>query len=206
MDQHVLIAALVFLPGWVTAHAVIEISNTFFAVLGIDFSGGVFVAAEARISAQTLFMAGSARTRPSFPVVDRKSMRFLKLRWRPGCGGVAGGAVRREKPAVKIWIGMAGDALLGCAFEYIVRMAAGAFHVDMRPGQRKGRQRVIKTCLFPILRCMAASAILPELPLVNIILDVAGGALVRCALEHTVNVAAFTRHIHMRPAQCKSRQ
>ena len=54
--------------------------------------------------------------------------------------GMALGTIGAEKlPGMGGWLGVAGQAVRGCAGEDIIGVAPGASQTHMRPGQRKGR-------------------------------------------------------------------
>lgn len=83
----------IFMPGRMAAHAVGEIADVFFLVLGRGLTGGVFVAAIAGVRLQALWMAGLAGAGSTFAMIDGECVRPAISGWRPGRRGVTGGAI-----------------------------------------------------------------------------------------------------------------
>ena len=73
-------------------------------------------------------------------------------------------------------------------------MAGGAGRVCMFAVQFERKLRVVNLRRLPAIRHMTGGALSTERALVSIIVSVTGGAVLRRALEDTVNMAAGTSH------------
>lgn len=117
------------------AQAVTKVGNTFLAVFLIHF--GAVVTGVARplgqvglvtIGAGVVFLA----------MIHGESMRAIVTRREPGGGAVAGRAsLPREHARMKNGILMASHTFTGCAFENLILVTIGAFHIHMRTIQRE---------------------------------------------------------------------
>ena len=86
---------------------------------------------------------------------------------------------------------MAARTRLWRTLEDIVGMTFGTGRVDMRAGKRKRRLAVIERCLRPVFRRVTTGAIVAELTLVFVVLQVARHAARRRALVHLIRVTGF---------------
>ena len=75
------------------------------------------------------------------------------------------------------WVRMAGDTSSGRAFELSVGMTSRAFQVGMTACQRKIGAIMIKRGVIPIIRRMTGRAIRAKLPVMLVILLMAGVAI-----------------------------
>ena len=121
----------------------------------------------------------------------------------PGRGLVTRSTLRSKLAAVCIVIGMAGIAVLRRALIDSVHMTGSALHICMTATQGKGGVVVVKRHVLPAARVMAGSTICAKLPIVLIIADMTGIAILRCALEGSICVTSRTLNIHMASAQWK---
>ena len=124
----------------------------------------------------------------------RESVRAVKLGRRPTGGGVAGGTVGAEQAQVVSLLSMARDACGGRAGEDVVDVTLGALQGQVSASQWKSRFRVVKRSRQPGVRCVAGSAIRPELPVVVIVFSVTGMAVLRRALKDVINMAGRAVH------------
>ena len=115
-------------------------------------------------------------------------------------------AIDAEQTGVIGRIGVASVAFLGRAFEYTVFVTCLAFNLGVRSGERECRQAVIEADILPAIGRMAALAVLSEAPLMSIIAGVAGGTVLRCALEHAVQMARLACDLGVRSGKWESRQ
>ena len=167
---------LFLLSGRVALHAVLEVADPLFQVVALDLGRVVLVALVASVGLQGQGMASPAGAAPFFAVVDGEGMGFVVTGRGPGCGVVAGGAVGTEQAAVKVGVGVAGEAVAGCPLEYVARVAAGTVDCHMGAGQRKAGQLVVEGCLWPVVGCVAGATVLPEPALVGVVGGMAGEA------------------------------
>jgi hypothetical protein len=79
-------------------------------------------------------------------------------------------------------LGVASEAVLGCALVHAVDVAIAAFHSGVLTFQWESGLGVVEGRGLPILWRVAGGAVLPELPLVGVIIGVAGGAILGCSL------------------------
>jgi len=173
------------------AHAILEVTNAFFHVLGLDSGRGVLMAAIAGVYLQAVGVARAACADAAFAVIEWKHVAQVEARRRPGAGGVTGLAVRAERALVVDWIGMATHTCLRRTFEDIVGMTLGAGRVDVGAGQGEGRLAVIECCLGPVVWRVATGAVGAELAFVFVVLQVARHAVRRRALVHLIRVTGF---------------
>ena len=173
------------------AHAILEVTNAFFHVLGLDSGRGVLMAAIAGVYLQAVGVARAACADAAFAVIEWKHVAKVEARRRPGAGGVARLAVRAEGAPVVNGIGMAAHACLRRTFEDIVGMTFRTGRVDVGAGQGKGRLAVIECCVRPLFRCMATGAVGAELSLMLVVLAVTGDTILRRALVHLIHVTGF---------------
>lgn len=108
------------------AGAILEIGDTFFAVLTFDLPRLMRMTAVASVADQAVRVAYPAGTHPALSVVDGEGMLAVESGWRPGSAVVAGRAVTAEQPHVVSWLGVAGGALLRRPLEYPIFVAVGA--------------------------------------------------------------------------------
>ncbi len=92
----------------------------------------------------------------------------------PTCSRMAGGAGCAQRALLYVILGVAGGALRGNPFELVIDMATRARHRLMLPDQLENGQVVVESCLGPIRRSVAFTAVLTQIPLMNIVLGVAG--------------------------------
>lgn len=67
----------------------------------------------------------------------------------PGGGGVTGGAVRAGLASVRVFGFMAGVTIFRCADEDSIGVTVSTGDIDVRAGQREGRQVVIESGRLP---------------------------------------------------------
>jgi hypothetical protein len=157
------------------------------------------VAGVAGPTEETVWMAGG--TAVSIPMPHRKTVRSVIARRLPGIGRMAGCTARAKLPAVLVPV--AGRA--GCWRPLpAAGMAGFAGYLDMCPRERERSPRVIEGSRFPGTRRMAGLAVGPELPLMCIVLAVAGDAGSWGAFP-SAGMARFTSRTGMRPGQLKYR-
>lgn len=109
----------------------------------------------------------------------------------PVAGVVAGLAQDAAPPLVLVFALVAGNAIALSVLEprrFVALLAVGS---KMAAGEREPRAAVVKTGGFPVLGAVAVAALLPLLPLVDVILLVAREAVRRRALEICVAVAVL---------------
>ncbi len=147
------------------------------------------MAAVAGVGPDVVRMACAARGRPALAVIDREGVTPAELGGLPAGRAVAVGAPRAERACVKSRVGVAGDALLGCALEAAVGVAVRALDALVLAGERERGFGVIEGGVGPGARVVTARAVGPELPFVCVVVPVALDALLWCALEAAVGMA-----------------
>ena len=95
------------------------------------------------------------------------------------------------------WVGMAGDTGSWRAFKLSVGMTSRAFQVGMAASQREVGTAVIKRGIIPIIGRMTGRAIRTELPVMLIILLMAGEAICGRVFEHIVDMTLLAFNISM---------
>jgi hypothetical protein len=116
----------------------------------------------------------------SFAVVDRCSL--------PTGGIVTGPAVRSELSIVFVPGCMTGETIRRRAFENAVYMAGRAGGIFMQTHQRESCFVMVEGCVFPAGRSVAGRAVCTELPVMSIILFMAGDAIFRGPFKHSVDM------------------
>jgi hypothetical protein len=164
-----------------TADAIGKIADALLQVFRGDLIWVMLMATVTSVSQQVVRMTGLAGTASA--MVQWEAMRLVELGRRPGLGIMAGSAVGGEQTAMEGRVGVTGDTLLGCALEYIVHMALGAFHTGMCPGQLECSLGVVETGFLPIIWCVATATIYTKFPLVRVIFGMAGITFLRGAFE-----------------------
>jgi hypothetical protein len=162
-------------------YAILEIKDAFCLVPGCDAGWIVCVATITGVGRQIIRVACQAGTGASGTVIEREGVGLVELRRRPGSSGVTGSAVGAQQPLVKVGVGVAGNAIGGCAFEDVVDVALAALELEMSAGEREGGFAMVKGGIGPIVRGVACATILAELPLVSVIFLVAREAIGRGA-------------------------
>jgi hypothetical protein len=154
---------------------------------------GLAVDAEKSLVVNWLDVARNALCRRSLEDVIHMALRAFKLqvsasqregsfcmiesRLGPVNWRVAGTAVCPKLTLVSISLGMAGITILRRALEDVIDMTVLAGDVNMLTHQRESRQGMVKLCRGPALWRMAFTAVLPELPIMGVILFMAGEAI-----------------------------
>jgi len=93
---------------------------------------------------------------------------------------------------------MASGAFLGRAFIHAAGVAICAGDTQMRSGEGKCCQGVVKGSVLPAFRSVALGAVLTELTSVGVVCLVAREAVLGCAFKHAIHVAGFTGYIRVR--------
>lgn len=71
----------------------------------------------------------------------------------------------------------------------------------MRASELESRQGMVELRVFPGVGGVTLGAVIAKLPIVFVILDVAGDTLLSCALVDAVSVAIFTTYVDV--SACK---
>jgi hypothetical protein len=166
----------------VTLHAILEVGDAFFAMLANDIGFGVFVASITGVGCVIGWMTGCAGDRSLLAVIQGESMIARECSWCPGSRGVAGNTVYAKLTKVFHWLGMAGNAGRLCADKGIVEVAIFAIDGNVCARQREVTQAVVKGYGIPIFRSMAGFTLSSKLPLMFILLKMAGVAILRSGL------------------------
>lgn len=112
---------------------------------------------------------------------------------QPAGGQMAFRTICAKGSVVMVVFCMATVTGQGETFEGIVDMAAGAQGGGMLPGQRKSGGVVIECGWLPSVGGVAASAVSSQLPIMRVILGVAGITVGRCSFEGFRGVTFFAR-------------
>ena len=121
----------------------------------------------------------------------------------PGRGLVTRSTLRSKLAAVCIVIGMAGIAVLRRALIDSVHMTGSALHICMSATQRECGVVVVERHVLPAARVMAGSTICAKLPIVLIIADMTGIAILRGTFQDSIRMASRAGHIGMAASQCE---
>ena len=104
---------------------------------------------------------------------------MVEARFLPARRGVADGAILPELPGVRVILPMATVAVLRRPLENVVDVTGFALRFRVPARQREAGQVVVEARFLPARRGMADGAILPELPVVRVVLPVATVAILR---------------------------
>lgn len=123
------------------------------------------------------------------------------------CVVTAAAARRPAQPALMVFVFMARRAAYALGGKALVGMAAGACDLGVLAQQGKARERVIETDIgFPTAAAVALSALVSELPGMDIVLRMASGTFHgELQFPRRANVAAFAADSGMFPGQGKAR-
>jgi hypothetical protein len=88
--------ALLLNSGGMAAGAILELGDPFFAMFIFNLHRIVLVAAITGVGLQAVRVANPALAQSTFSMIDRESMRLIKLGRGPGLIGMAGGAAWGE--------------------------------------------------------------------------------------------------------------
>lgn len=102
---------------------------------------------------------------------------------RPCLSGMTGGAGRSQYTLVDIILGMTGIAFRRCPLKQLIDMAIGAWDKSMLAGQLENRQIMIESRRGPISGGMALAAELAQITQMDVILGMAGIAVLRSCLH-----------------------
>ena len=112
---------------------------------------------------------------------------------------MAGGAICAKRPNVKSRVGMTVDARSGCPCELAVDVAFFAVNLLVRARQWEVTARVVERGVIPSAWRVTRRTVCAEIPVMLVILLVAGIAVLRRAFENAVlmtllafNVCMFT--------------
>ena len=120
-------------------------------------------------------------------------------------GIVTGGALRAIGTIMRVIRGVTGSAVLRRAFEDAIDMAIFTGHSCMLAIEMEGKLRVIHFGRLPTFGRVTTSALVAKLTFMCVILGMTGGAVLRCAFEDTVDMAALASHCRMFPIQMESK-
>jgi hypothetical protein len=109
--------------------------------------------------------------------------RVVKCGRQPASGCVAGATILSELTVMVVVFGMAGIAILRCAFEDIVDVTIRAAYRGVLTQQLERSLVMIESRLFPILRDMAFTAILPKLAIMGVVFGMAGRTILGSGLQ-----------------------
>ena len=121
--------------------------------------------------------------------------------WLPGCGRVALRAVGAECALVCILAAMTVHTILWRILEIIAGVAASAGHVGMRTDQLERRLIVVERGWLPRRRRVTLRAVGAQCAVVRVLATVAVHTVLRCAVEHAVDVAQSAGHVDVRARQ-----
>jgi hypothetical protein len=127
---------------------------------------------------------------------------MVKAHVLPAAGHVTGTTICAELPGVRILVCMAGKTVRRRAFELSIGMTGCADDILVLSPQRKTRCAVIEVHVIPTARVMTSGAILAKLPVVRIILLVAGKTIFRRATI-AIRMAFFALDVNMLACQLK---
>ena len=109
---------------------------------------------------------------------------------KPASSGMAAIAVCTQQARMRVLIGMTGGAAGGSAFDDLIDVTTGAGRAGVFPGQWE--MSVVEFGRLPIQAGMALGAIRTKLPVMLIILCMAGSAVGGSALVDLIDMAALT--------------
>ena len=101
----------------------------------------------------------------------------------PPCHCMAGRTIKAEQTVMRFILGMASDTGWIITLVSIILVAVETIQIIMSANQREPGSTMIENAKFPTFRCMANTALVPHLILVDIILLVAGFTCLRGVLE-----------------------
>ena len=104
-----------------------------------------------------------------------------------------------------VLIFMASNALCGCALIHTVLMTFLAFQLRMLSHKRKSSVVVIEVYIAPAIWGVAGTTICAKLPIMLVIVGVAGITVLRCTLEYSIYVTGLALDVFMSPGQCEAR-
>jgi hypothetical protein len=112
-----------------TFHTILEVTNSFFQVLGAHFPLAVFMTTITGISCKTGWMA--SRTACAIPMIQRECVLTVEFRRLPCRGIVADGAVRAILSIVLVILLVAGIAIGRSTFVLLIDMTRLTSHLGM---------------------------------------------------------------------------
>ena len=132
---------------------------------------------------QVILMTICARHRCMFPIQMECKFGVIHLRGFPALGSMTSCALRTQLTLVGIIFGMAGSAILRCAFENAVLMAIFARHSSVLPIQVECELGMIHFCILPAFGSMAGRAIGSKLTVMMVVRRVTGDTRLRSRLQ-----------------------
>ena len=108
------------------------------------------------------------------PVEMESKLGMIHFGRFPAIGCVTCSALRSELALMRVILGMAGTAVLRCAFEDTIDMTFLTGHCGMLAVKMEGKQGMIHLCVFPAFGSMAGCTIGSKLTVVMVILFMTG--------------------------------
>ena len=147
-------------------------------ILGV--AGGTVLG---RTFEQIILMTICASHRCMFPIQMECKFGVIHLRGFPALGSMTSSTLRTQLTLMGIIFGVAGSAILRCAFENAVLMAIFAGHGSMLPIQMECEFRMIHFCILPAFGSMAGRAIGSKLTVMMVDCRVTGDTSLRSRLQ-----------------------
>jgi hypothetical protein len=104
---------------------------------------------------------------------------------------MAPGAICSKLSLVSVVVDMTAKAIIGGIFKLFVGVAVPTVNLGMAALQEEGCLCVIENNLHPVIGCMASSTIGSELPVVRIVLTMAGVAILGSIFILSIRVTAL---------------